>query len=69
MRRFTRPTNGLGKKVENHIHAVTLHCMYYNFVKSYQTLKVTPEMEAGPTDRPWDIVDLVALADANEPAP
>src|SRR6056297_2229794 len=69
MRRFTRLTNGFSKKVENHMHAVALHFMYYNFVKVHQTLKVTPAMEAGLTDRLWDIADLVAIVDANEPAP
>jgi IS1 family transposase len=69
MRRFTRLTNGFSKKVENHMHAVALHFMYYNFVRVHQTLKVTPAMEAGLTDRLWDIKDLVALIDANEKAP
>jgi len=69
MRRFTRLTNGFSKKVENHMHAVALHFMYYNFVKVHQTLKVTPAMEAGLTDRLWDISDLVAIIDANEEAP
>ena len=69
MRRFTRLTNGFSKKVENHMHAVALHFMYYNFVKVHQTLKVTPAMEAGLTDRLWDVADLVAIVDANEPAP
>jgi len=69
MRRFTRLTNGFSKKVENHMHAVALHFMYYNFVKVHQTLKVTPAMEAGLTDRLWDVSDLVAIIDANEEAP
>lgn len=69
MRRFTRLTNAFSKKVENHAYAVALHFMYYNFVKVHQTLKVTPAMEAGLTDRLWDVEDLVALVDANEPAP
>lgn len=69
MRRFTRLTNAFSKKIENHMHAVALHFMYYNFVKVHQTLKVTPAMEAGLTDRLWDVADLVAIVDANEPAP
>lgn len=69
MRRFTRLTNGFSKTVENHIYAVALHFMYYNFVKVHQTLKITPAMEVGLTDRLWDIADLVALVDANEGAP
>lgn len=51
MRRFTRLTNGFSKKVENHMHAVALHFMYDNFVRIHQTLKVTPAMAAGLTDR------------------
>ena len=69
MRRFTRLTNGFSKKVENHMHAVALHFMYYNFVRVHQTLKVTPAMEAGLTTRLWDIEDLVEIIDANEEAP
>lgn len=69
MRRFTRLTNAFSKKVENHANAVALHFMYYNFVRIHQTLKVTPAMQAGLTDRLWDISDLVAIVDANEPAP
>jgi len=57
------------KKVENHMHAVALHFMCYNFVKVHQTLRVTPAMVASLTDRLWDIADLIALVDANEPAP
>ena len=69
MRRFTRLTNAFSKKVENHAHAVALHFMYYNFARVHQTLKVTPAMQAGLTDHLWDIADLVAIVDANEPAP
>lgn len=68
MRRFTRLTNAFSKKVENHTYAVALHFMYYNYVRVHQTLKVTPAMQAGLTDRLWDIADLVTIVDANEPA-
>jgi len=33
MRRFTRLTNAFSKKVENHMHAVALHFMFYNFAR------------------------------------
>jgi len=69
MRRFTRLTNAFSKKVENHAYAVALHFMYYNFVRIHQTLKISPAMAAGLTDRLWDISDLVAVIDANEEAP
>jgi IS1 family transposase len=61
MRRFTRLTNAFSKKVENLAHAVSLHFMYYNFCRIHQTLRVTPAMEAGITDRVWSIDDIVQL--------
>jgi len=61
MRRFTRLTNGFSKKIEMHAHAVALHFAYYNFCKIHQSLRVTPAMEAGISDHPWDIQELIAL--------
>lgn len=43
MRRFTRLTNSFGKKIENHMHAVSL----YNFVKKHGSIKTTPAIKAG----------------------
>jgi hypothetical protein len=67
MRRFTRLTNGFSKKVENHAYAVALHMMYYNFVRIHKTLRVTPAMAAGVTDKLWEVSDIVALWEAVEP--
>ena len=61
MRRFTRLTNAFSKKMENHMHAVALDFMYYNFARVHQTLKCTPAMAAGlenangklATSLPW----------------
>ena len=63
MRRFTRLTNAFSKKIENLEYAVALHFMYYNFVRIHQTLRVTPAMEAGITDRLWSLEDIAALID------
>ena len=63
MRRFTRLTNGFSKKLENHIHSLSLHYMYYNFVRIHQTLRCTPAMAAGVTKRLWEISDIVDLLD------
>jgi hypothetical protein len=68
IRRFTRLTNAFSKKVENHAAAVSLHAMYYNFVRIHQTLKVTPAMAAGVTDRLWEMSDLVEMIEAFEAA-
>lgn len=69
MRRFTRLTNAFSKKVENHEHAVALHVMFYNFVRIHKTLKVTPAMAAGVSDRLWSMDDIVALIDARADEP
>jgi hypothetical protein len=61
MRRFTRLTNAFSKKVENHAAAIALHTMYYNFVRIHQTLKVTPAMAAGVTERLWEVADIVTV--------
>jgi len=64
MRRFTRLTNGFSKKVENHAHMVALYTVFYNWTKIHKTLRVTPAMQAGLTDRVWDMAEVVALVDA-----
>jgi len=63
MRRFTRLTNGFSKKIENHVAAIALHFMYYNFVRIHQTLRITPAMAAGITDRVYEVSDIVKLVD------
>jgi IS1 family transposase len=66
MRRFTRLTNGFSKKVANHCHALALYFVWYNFVRIHKTLKVTPAMAAGVTDKLWSMADIVALIDAHD---
>lgn len=66
MRRFTRLTNAFSKKVENHCHALSLYFMFYNFCRIHKTLKVSPAMAAGVTDRLWSMEDIVALIDARD---
>jgi IS1 family transposase len=62
-RRFTRLTNAFSKKVENHIHALAIYFMFYNYGRIHQTLRVTPAMEAGLTDHVWSLEEIVALAE------
>jgi IS1 family transposase len=61
MRRFTRLTNAFSKKFENHCYMVAIYFAYYNFCRVHQTLRVTPAMEAGVTNRVWSVEDLVSL--------
>ncbi len=65
MRRFTRLTNGFSKKLENHMHAISLHFMHYNFCRIHKSLRVTPAMEAGISSYVWDLEDVVMMADTN----
>jgi hypothetical protein len=60
-RRFTRLTNAFSKKLENHALSVALHYMHYNFCRIHKTLRVTPAMAAGVTDRLWEIGDIVQV--------
>jgi IS1 family transposase len=63
MRRFTRLTNAFSKKFENHAHMVAIYTVWYNWVRIHKTLRVTPAMAAGLTDRVWDMAEIVALMD------
>jgi IS1 family transposase len=63
IRRFTRLTNAFSKKVENHMHALSIYFMHYNFVRIHQTIRCSPAMEAGVTDRLWSLEDMVGIVD------
>ena len=69
MRRFTRLTNAFSKRVVNHCHALSLYFVFYNFVRIHRTLRMTPAMASGVSDRLWSMEDIVALIDAREGAP
>jgi IS1 family transposase len=67
MRRFTRLTNAFSKKFDNHCHALALYFVYYNFIRLHKTLRVTPAMAAGITDKLWSWEDVIAMIDAANP--
>lgn len=60
VRRFTRLTNAFSKKWENHAAMIMLWFAYYNFCRIHTSLRVTPAMEAGITDHPWSIQELLS---------
>jgi IS1 family transposase len=69
MRRFTRLTNAFSKKLDNHIHALALFFVFYNFTRIHKTLRISPAMAAGITDRLWSLDDVIAKIDELAPAP
>ena len=69
MRRFTRLTNAHSKKFDNHCHALALYFMFYNWIRQHASLRVSPAMAAGLTDKLMNWEDVVALMDAQENAP
>jgi hypothetical protein len=66
MRRFTRLTNALSKKLENHAHMVALYALWYNFVRVHKTLRTSPAMAAGIETRLWSMEDVVRLVERRE---
>lgn len=69
MRRFTRLTNAFSKKFENHAHMVAIYAVFYNWLRIHKTLRVTPAMAAGLTDRLWSWEELVGMMDEEAPKP
>lgn len=67
MRRFTRLTNGHSKKLQNHLAAISLHAMAYNFTRSQPKLGMTPAMAIGVADHVWSVGEIVALMGSSQP--
>jgi IS1 family transposase len=74
-RRFTRLTNAFSKRLDNHLAAIALHVAYYNLCRVHESLRTTPAVQLGITDRVWSLGDLidaalaVATPDPTETAP
>lgn len=59
IRRLTRLTNAFSKKYENHRAALALYFCWYNFCRTHKTLRTTPAMASGVTDRVWTMRELL----------
>lgn len=59
-KRLTRLTYAFSKKWDNLKAALALHFAHYNFRRVHGSLRITPAMAAGITDKVWGIEDLVA---------
>ena len=58
IRRFTRLTNALSKKLESHQAAIAMYFAHYNFVREHRTLKTTPAVKAGIENWRWNVEQL-----------
>ena len=68
-RRFTRKTNAFSKRLSKHEAQMHIWAVHYNFCAIHGTLRITPAMAAGVTDRLYDYDLLVDLVDEVEPLP
>ncbi|MGH7011102.1 MAG: IS1 family transposase, partial [Caulobacteraceae bacterium] len=66
-RRFTRLTNAFSKKFQNHVHALALYFVFYNFVRIHKTLRMTPAMAAGISSTLWTMEDIAERIEARRP--
>jgi IS1 family transposase len=64
MRRFTRLTNAFSKKIDNHVHALSIYFVWYNFCRIHKTLRVSPAMAAGIADTLMSMEDVAAMIEA-----
>ena len=69
MRRFTRLTNGFSKKLENHLHMLSLYFVHYNFCRVHKTVRMSPAMAAGVSSTLRDVEWIVSLIDTRAPKP
>jgi hypothetical protein len=69
MRRFTRLTNAFSNKIDNHIYAISLYFTWYNWCRIHKSLRVTPAMAAGLTDKLMSMEDICDLIDARAKKP
>jgi hypothetical protein len=54
-----RLTYAFSKEWDNLKAALALHFAHYNFCRIHGSLRITPAMAAGITDRVWELEDLL----------
>jgi IS1 family transposase len=66
MRRFTRLTNAFSKKIDNHVHALSIYFVHYIWLRIHRTLRVSHAMAAGLTSSLMSWGDILSQMDALE---
>lgn len=51
------------------MNALALYFVFYNSTRIHKSLRMSPAVAAGLTDRLWSMEDFMALTDARAPAP
>jgi hypothetical protein len=62
LRRFPRLTNAHSKSQKHHVAMQNIFFAWYNLCRKHETIKKTPAMAAGLTDKPWTIQELIEMA-------
>jgi hypothetical protein len=57
------------KNWENHVHALVLYFMFYNFCRIHKTQHTTSAMAVGITKNLFSLEDISQWIDENAPAP
>jgi len=60
LKRLNHLTLAFSKKLENLKAAIALHFAYYNFCSVHGSLRITPAMQAGITNRIWSLAEIAA---------
>jgi IS1 family transposase/transposase-like protein len=60
LKRFARLTAAHSKSVKHHEAMQAIYFCFYNFCRKHETIKQTPAMAAGLTEKQWTISDLLA---------
>jgi transposase len=66
---FTRLTDAFPKKIDNHLHALGLFFLHYNFARIHKSLKVTPAMAAGVSKDLWTMERIAEEIEVRRPSP
>ena len=62
LRRFTRLTNAHSKSLKHHTAMQSLFFAFYNLCRRHETIRKTPAMAAGLTEKQWTVRDLIERA-------
>lgn len=67
IKRFARLGNGFSKKLDQHCAAIALYVAHYNLCRVHESLRQTPAMALGVTERVWTIAELIEAALGTQP--